>query len=86
MTSIDRLIHGVAKVPWRRSGCVAATALALGHYEPAMPWSALARLFCAMSMLVVLPYVSQLLDAHARACRRTGTPAFPAQDKVQSDG
>jgi hypothetical protein len=74
MIDLDRLVRVVAKVPWRRSGCIGATALMLGHYEPAMSWSALARLFCGMTMLVVLPYVSQLLDGHARARFRAESP------------
>jgi hypothetical protein len=62
MRIIEVILRAAARIPRRRWGDVSASALLVAHFQPSGTWSALARLFAATTMLLLLPVVAELLN------------------------
>lgn len=72
MPPIDSLIAAAAKIPWPRRGSVSASALLLWQFNAHASWSQFAMLAVAMALLVILPFLAELLHRRYIARDRAG--------------
>jgi hypothetical protein len=61
MPSIESVIAAAAKVPWPRRGSLSASALLLWQFNAHASWAQFAMLAAAMLLLIMLPFLAELL-------------------------